>query len=310
MYSISTINEQPLTAQSFNGFDFANRYIAYIDAMPETVKVYSKAVGYFIGYLISNNITNPTRADILAYKEHLKEGHKANTVQLYIIAVRAFFSWLETEGIYPNIARNIKGAKVEHGFKRDDLEPCEVRDMAASIDTENPTGKRDYAIVLLLVACGLRTIEAMRADIQDFDGSRLFVRGKGREEKAQAVNVPDGVARAIRSYLATRPQARPEDPLFTSTSNNSKGERISTRSIRGLVKKYMQSAGIISNRKTAHSLRHTAITQALLGGASLQETQGFARHSNINTTMMYAHNIERKKNICADTAYNAIFGTM
>ena len=52
-------------------------------------------------------------------------------------------------------------------------------------------------------------------------------------------------------------------------------------------------AGINSDRITAHSMRHTAVTLALIGGASIQEAQSMARHTNINTTMIYAHNLDR-----------------
>lgn len=55
----------------------------------------------------------------------------------------------------------------------------------------------------------------------------------------------------------------------------------------------MKEAGIESERITAHSLRHTAVTLALLAGATVQEAQAMARHSSINTTMIYAHNIDR-----------------
>ena len=303
MYNISTITAQPLTVQSFNGSELASKYIAYIDATPATVTTYARAIKQFILYLQDNSITEPTRADILAYKQALSEAHKAATVQLYIVAVKAFFSWLAQEGLYPNIAEHIKGAKLDRGHKKEALAASQAHDIISGIDT-----------FALLSVCGLRTIEAERANIEDLHttaaGTVLYVQGKGHMEKGTAVKVPDGVAKAIRSYLATRPKAAASDPLFTSTSNNSHGERISTRSIRGLVKEYMRRAGYNSDKLTAHSLRHTAVTLALLGGEGLQDAQSFARHSNINTTLIYAHNIDASRNTCAETAYNAIFGTM
>ena len=61
----------------------------------------------------------------------------------------------------------------------------------------------------------------------------------------------------------------------------------------------MINAGLDSDRLTAQSLRHTAVTQALIAGQTLQEVQQFARHSNINTTLIYAHNLENEKNECS-----------
>ena len=75
----------------------------------------------------------------------------------------------------------------------------------------------------------------------------------------------------------------------------------------GIVKDRLVAAGYDSSRLTAHSLRHTAVTLSLLGGEDLQKVQQFARHSNLATTMIYAHNLDRAKNKCEATIANAIF---
>jgi site-specific recombinase XerD len=82
---------------------------------------------------------------------------------------------------------------------------------------------------------------------------------------------------------------------------------MTTRSLSRIVKNSFINTGLNSNKLTAHSLRHTAITLSLLGGASLQEAQAFAGHTNITTTQIYAHNIERANNKCEATIANAIF---
>jgi integrase/recombinase XerD len=78
-----------------------------------------------------------------------------------------------------------------------------------------------------------------------------------------------------------------------SHSDRNFGKRLTTRSISRIVKDNLRKVGIDSSRITAHSLRHTAITLALQAGASIQEAQALGRHANINTTMIYAHNINR-----------------
>ena len=107
--------------------------------------------------------------------------------------------------------------------------------------------------------------------------------------------------------LADRQDTQGGAPLFTSLSNNSKGARISTRSISGTIKTSLKNAGYDSDRLTAHSLRHTAVTLSLIGGQKLEEVQQFARHKNIATTLIYAHNLDRMKNQCENTIANAIF---
>jgi len=162
-----------------------------------------------------------------------------------------------------------------------------------------------------MVTGGLRTIEVERANIEDMKpgrtGAVLYIQGKGWDSKDQYISLAAPVEAAIRAYLLTRAGAQGKDPLFASTSNNSAGGRMTTRSISGIVKDRMRAAGIDSDRLTAHSLRHTAGTLNLLNGGTLQETQQLLRHSNINTTMIYLHNLERAANRSEQRIAAAIF---
>lgn len=287
------------------------RFISYLDASPKTVETYSRAIRQFMKYIAEHGIDQPTREDVLAFREELKEDHKASTVQNYIIAVRLFFQWTEQEGLYPNIAQHIKGAKLSKDHKKDYLTSNQVKAVLGGIDRSTPQGRRDYAIFALMVTGGLRDIEVHRANIEDLrtlgDSTVLYLQGKGREERAEYVKVPAEVENAIRASLADREDTAGSKPLFISLSNNSKGQRVSTRSISGIVKTSLVQAGYDSDRLTAHSLRHTAVTLSLLGGNSLQEVQQFARHANIATTQIYAHNLDRAKNKCESTIASAIF---
>lgn len=291
--------------------DLFTRFISYLDASPKTIETYSRAIKQFINYMSENGITRPERAHVLAFREDLRQTHKPTTVQNYITAVRLFFQWTEQEGLYPNIAQHVKGATLTKEHKKDYLTAGQVKQILKSIDRSTAQGRRDYAIFALMVTGGLRDIEINRANIEDLrtlgDSTVLYIQGKGRQERAEYVKIPEPVEKAIRDSLKDRKSAQPGDPLFISLSNNSTGGRISTRSISGIIKKCMTEAGYKSARLTAHSLRHTAVTLSLLGGNSLQEVQQFARHSNISTTQIYAHNLERAKNKCENTIAKAIF---
>lgn len=297
--------------QEVSLYTLQERFIAYLDASPKTVQTYSRAIRQFMKYLDENGIEQPTREDVLAFREDLKEGHKPSTVQSYIVALRLFFQWTEAEGLYPNIASHIKGAKISKEHKKDYLTSTQVKAVLSGIDQSTPQGRRDYAIFALMVTGGLRDIEVNRANIEDLrtlgDSTVLYLQGKGREERTEYVKVMPEVERAIRASLADRKDLTGSSPLFISMSNNSKGARISTRSISGVVKDALKKAGYDSERLTAHSLRHTAVTLSLIGGNSLQEVQQFARHSNIATTQIYAHNLDRAKNKCESTIASAIF---
>ena len=315
MNQLRTINESSSQLATINALnaDLYFNFISFLDVKEKTADTYRKALKRLFQYFAENSISQPTRSDLIAFRDELKAVNKASTVKTYLTATRLFFRWLEQEGLYKNIADKIKGAKVEHGHKKDALTVDQVKDVIDTFtaDTEASTAKRDYAIFCLMVTCGLRTIEVVRADLEDLRtlGSKtvLYVQGKGKDEKSEYVIITREVEKAIRCYLATRTDATDKAPLFSSTSNNSKGKRLTTRTISGIVKERLKLAGLNSNRLTAHSLRHTAVTLSLLGGSTLQEARQFARHSNIATTEIYAHNLERIANPCEGIVSSSIF---
>ncbi len=291
--------------------DLTLRFIDYIDAKPKTIDTYKKALKQLFNYLSANNITHPQRKDILNFREFLKLEHKPTTVQNYITATRLFFRWTNQENIYPNIADHVKGAKLDREHKKDYLTSKQVRYILDNIDKDTVIGIRDYAILVLMVTGGLRTIEVSRANIEDLrtlgDCTALYIQGKGRDEKTEYVKIQPQVEDAIRNYLRKREIKNTKEPLFVSLSNNNKGKRLTTRSISGIVKKRLKESGYNTEKLTAHSLRHTAVTLSLLGGNTLQEVQQFARHTDISTTQIYAHNLDRAKNKCEETIAEAIF---
>ncbi|WP_270300920.1 tyrosine-type recombinase/integrase [Streptococcus infantarius] len=293
----------------FNTFE---RFINYLDASPKTVETYKKALRQFFNYIGVHGIRQPQREDVLAFRDDLKaSGLKPTTVQNYITATRIFFKWTEQEGLYPNIAEHVKGAKLDKNHKKDYLTSRQAKEVLAGVQTDSEEGLRNYAILSLMVTGGLRTIEVSRANVGDLrtvgENTVLFVQGKGREEKTEYIKISAPVEKAIRTYLKVRDFTTEEQPLFTSTSNNSRGKRITTRTVSAIVKNALKNAGYDSARLTAHSLRHTAITLALLAGREITEVQQFARHANLNTTMIYNHALDQAKNGCSDAITNAIF---
>ena len=287
------------------------RFVSYLDAKPKTIETYTKALRQLFAYFTEGGIQQPTRDNLIAYRESLKQQHKPTTVQNYITAARLFFQWTAQEGIYPNIGEHIKGAKLDRQHKKDYLTGGQVKAVIKAVDRSTLQGKRDYAILVLMVTGGLRTIEVSRANIGDLRAAGeytvLYVQGKGKDEKAEYVKISEPVEKAIRTYLKARKEADQAAPLFASLSNNNKGQRMTTRAISGLVKEHLTEAGYNSDRLTAHSLRHTAVTLSLLAGKNLEEVQQFARHANIATTMIYNHALDKAKNSCSEAVASAIF---
>ena len=292
--------------------DLFQRWINYIDAKERTVQSYTKSVRRFMQWLMDQGITQPSREDIISYRDSLKADHKPSTVQAYIMAVKQFFKWTETEGFYPDVASHVKGAKIDRGFKKDYLTSRQAGKLLAGVDRDTVKGKRDYALLALMLTTGLRTIEVIRADIRDIatlgDDTVLYLQGKGRDEKSDLVKLEAHAEEALREYLAVRTDARPDSPLFASVAHRNTEQRMTTRSVSRIVKDRLVSVNLKSDRLTAHSLRHTAATLNLLNGGTPEETRQLLRHTNINTTMIYSHALERAKNNSEKRIGKAIFG--
>ncbi len=296
------IEIKQLTTSTFEDF------IKFIDAKPKTIETYKKAIKNFMLYLMENGITEPTRQDILAYRDNLfAKGNKATTIQNYITVVRLFFKWTYTSNIYPNIAEHIKGAKVDKTHKKDALTINQLKDTLTNIDQTTLKGLRDYTIILLAVSCGLRTKELSNAMVEDIrpmgNDMALYVLGKGKDSKEDYIKIPNQVYKVILNYLKSANIKN--GYIFTSLSNNN-SKQLTTRSISRIIKDNLVDAGYDSDRLTAHSLRHTAITLALIGGEEITRVQQFARHSNINTTMIYNHALNKAQNTCSNSIANQI----
>ena len=190
------------------------------------------------------------------YRDHLQvTGKKATTVKNYIIAVKRFFAWTEEAGLYPNIAKFIKSGHLSKSFKKDYLTGSQARQILNHVDRSTLKGKRDYAMLVTMLTMGLRTIEVTRANIEDIrtkgNTTVLFVQGKGHEEKDDLIRMPQHVESAIRDYLSVRKANDLSEPLFVSTSNHNSNGRMTTRSIRRIVKTAFIAAGFDSPRLTA-----------------------------------------------------------
>lgn len=281
--------------------DLLPRWLAFIDAKPKTLETYTKSLRQFAEYLAERGETAPTRDTVIAFREHLSaEGKQATTIQTYMTPVKLFFRWTEQEGLYPNVADHVKGARLDTEHKKDALTTGQTKNLLASIDRRTLQGARDYAIIALMVTTGLRTVSVVRANVGDLrtagDASALYYQGKGHDEKRVYVKIAPEVEAAIRSYLSMRGEIDMASPLFASAAHRNAGERMTTRSVSRIAKEAMLDVGLNSDRLTAHSLRHTAATMNLLNGGTPEETQQMLGHKNLNTTLIYSHALERAKN--------------
>ena len=111
-------------AISINLFE---KWIEFLDVSPKTISTYKRSMRQFMRWIIENDISQPTRDDILNYKQSLQERLKPATAQAYLTSVKLFFKWTDQEGLYPNVADHVKGVKVSKGHKKDYLTSGQVK---------------------------------------------------------------------------------------------------------------------------------------------------------------------------------------
>lgn len=287
-----------------------------------TVQAYKAALKAFLGWCQWAEVVCPDEQAIVRYRAWLLERYRLTTAQSYFAVVKVFFSWLGRYGLYEDVASGVKGVSVNRSVPlRDYLSGNDMMQVLSILkrkaeSSSDATAVRDYVIVLLMVCCGLRVTEVTRLDVGDVistsGGHQILVHGKGRDGKSDAVNVPDGVVDAIHRWLCVRSvkvkNFSKSSPLFASLGVRNYGGRLCSRTISQIVKRALVGAGFDSPRLTAHSLRHTAVTLALMAGASLQEAQQYARHRRIETTQIYAHNLEVQQNRCSRLVEKMVMG--
>ena len=282
--------------------EIIGRWMASLDLASGTKETYLSGFRAFCWFVRSTSLDfdELTRDDIKSFKEYLVDEKKLKpaTVSGYLASVRSFYAYSEDNGI-ENIAHRVKGVTDSRSFKKEPLTPDQAQRLLASIDRSTEKGMRDFAILNLMLRTGLRDIEIVRANCKDIQTKAgvdvLYVQGKGRASKDSFVVLTPKALSPITTYLEKRGNVNELDPLFASVSSRNAGERLTVRSISRIAKSALRAIGIDDERYTAHSLRHTAITFSLLGGATERDAQQMARHANITTTMLYSHDIDRIK---------------
>jgi len=278
---------------------------------PATIQTYKKSIEVFINWVQAGGLKEPgiiRPSDIRQYKKELSEKYAPQTVNLRLTGARRFFRFLvETDRMAVNPAAEISGAKRSKSkrHKREELTSEEVRAVFRKArDNKTIQGKRDQAILTLMAYCALRSIEINRVKLDNLktepDRMVLEVQGKGYQEADEIVIIPRDQEPVIRAWITARKKISKEGPLFISLSNRTKAARLSLRAIRGIVKNYYHAAGVVGEKKTTHSLRHSAISNAIRNGASPLQVQAMARHASFNTTLGYIHSVNRIDNPAED----------
>jgi len=281
--------------------ELVDSFINSQDVKLSSKLLYRRTLKQYFNWIDKKNylLSEIARPQLLEYKDYLlNSGMSSLTVGSYITSVRRFYEWTEANKFYPNVAKGIKTPKRKQQFKKQPLLPAQATEL---LNYYQDKALRDYAVISLLLRTGLRTIEVIRASVEDitFKGSQrvLLIQGKGRDEKDNFVVLTDKTYQPIAEYLATRGKVNSSEPLFTSTSNNSKGDRLTTRTISYIAKEGLKAIGLNERSFTAHSLRHTTAVNILRAGGSLETAQFTLRHSNPATTQIYTATLNEERRL-------------
>lgn len=225
-----------------------------------------------------------------------------STLNRKIASVRAFSSWAHRRGHLPEdpsarLRSSSRGSRLPDVLQEQHVEQLTERlharsEASARLQEEDPEGYavvlRDEAMVELLYATGMRVSELAGLDLGSFAADRRMVRvlGKGNKERMVPFGAP--AERAVRRWLV---EGRPEletgesaDALFLGR----RGRRIDVRVVRRVVDEQLEALGTTAARGP-HSLRHSAATHLLEGGADLRTVQELLGHASLSTTQIYTH---------------------
>jgi len=286
---------------------FIGQFIHYLsaekNASPHTCRCYQRDLIEFKNFLtdqrseiLSSGRPEWEKVDRIVIRKYLSTLHRKNkksSIARKISTLRSFFKYLTREKLVSlNPAKAVSTPKVEKPLPTT-LTVDEAFRLMESPDRspERPSREeakqrvmRDRAILELLYSSGLRVGELVGLNMKHLDLHLGIVRvmGKGRKERI----VPFGkeASEALKAYLKTRMATETEEPLFI----NSKGGRLTSRTVGRLIKKYTKSSGIF-RKVSPHSLRHSFATHLLDAGADIREIQEMLGHASLSTTQRYIH---------------------
>lgn len=230
--------------------------------------------------------------DPLAIRAFLAELHRRQvsraSIARKLASIRTFFRYLAREGtIQQNPARLVSTPRLDKKIPAR-LEQTEVERLLDRPDATSPLGRRDRAILELLYATGLRVGELVALDLSQVDRGNRLVRVRGKGGKERIVPFGEIASEAIELYLPDRLQlvrrGTGTDALFL----NARGGRLTARSIRRLVARYLRDAAL-SSRLSPHSLRHAFATHLLERGCDLRSIQELLGHQSLSTTQKYTN---------------------
>lgn len=278
---------------------YIEKFINYLkiekNVSRHTITNYKIDLDAFSLFLADRDIS---AVDHLTLRRFLAEMRAKNyskrTVARKLASLRSFFKFLYREGhIKSNPITAISSPKLDKKLPKF-LDVDKVTRLILCPDIKTDAGSRDRAILETLYSCGIRVSELVGLNIDDVDFISGVIKVFGKGSKERIVPIGGEALSSIRKYVDRREKGvKDKDAVFL----NSRGRRLTDRSVRRVVDKYIKSCSI-EEKISPHSLRHSFATHLLDRGADLRSVQELLGHMNLSTTQIYTHvTMERLKSV-------------
>ncbi|MBN1392841.1 MAG: tyrosine recombinase XerC [Sedimentisphaerales bacterium] len=242
---------------------------------------------------------------VRSYLAHLNEKHYSKaTIARKLATLRSFYKFLVKRNVLSsNPVMAVRTPKQDKRLPRF-LEYEQVKRLIETPPMDNWLGARDRAIMETLYSTGVRVSELVSLNMDDIDflGEVVHIRGKGKKERI--VPIGTSALRVIQHYMEFRNKRAHSNPNFDSKVLfvNKHGRRLSTRSVRRKMDKYLKMAGLDTDI-SPHTLRHSFATHMLNNGADLRSVQELLGHQSLSTTQVYTHLTTKKLKDVYDKAH-------
>jgi len=281
----------PVATPTPGAFDQLRRLVLDSLSSAHSRRAYGQALDHFFAWYRFENPGPFNRAVVQAYRAHLEsEGLAPATINLRLAALRKLAAEAAENGILDrSVAQGVtslKGARQAGVRAGNWLTADQARQLLAQPDASTLQGKRDRAILALLICCGLRRTELTALTSRDLaqrEGRWVIIDLKGKGSRLRTVPVPNSVKSAIDEW--TRTANVTEGPLFRSTRHPGRATPLTGKLIWHIVARYAARAGLPD--LAPHDLRRTCAKLCRASGGDLEQIQFLLGHTSIQTTERY-----------------------
>ncbi len=279
--------------------DLISAYENYLSkvkkASSNTVSSYMRDIRQFHQWLQEENlgIVEVSQLNISAYLSHLEqEGRSGATISRGLASLKNFYAYLVTSGFLTKTP--VVDIHVDRGEKKlpQVLNGREIELLLSQPNGVDAKGVRDKAMLEVMYATGIRVSELIELDVDDVNLSVGIIKCAG-SKKSRAIPLYPGALRALTAYLRDVRDALVADPDEKALFVNINGARMSRQGFWKILKHYQASAHIEKDI-TPHTLRHSFAVHLLENGADLGSLQELMGHSDISSTQMYTHMVDKK----------------